>query len=183
MPMIPTSENGASADKFFTRQSGKSTKLVNPSSAFVLDIPIPIAASKALKVSAKTIEYVRLPAKQSSAEDAAMIQAVDFPRVLFQASAYEVAPVMALTRAIMENVYAEVAPMSTIRKVAGINADGALPNSATPAERLRTPAPTMHLTRLKISFGMVAVPPFSWAPPAVERWSSRTKFLFPTVGT
>jgi len=36
--------------------------------------------------------------------------------------------------------------------------------SYSPAGRLKTPAPTIFLTKLKISFGMVAVPPPE-APP------------------
>lgn len=48
--------------------------------------------------------------------------------------------------------------MSAMRMVAGMSAEGALPKADIPAGRERTPAPTMHLTRLKISSGMVAVP-------------------------
>jgi hypothetical protein len=77
---------------------------------------------------------------------------------------------------------------------AGMTADGAFPNAATPAPKrdenhvscktkgpryfhlnafqgdvpagkLRTPAPTILLIRLKTSLGMVAVPPDSLAPP------------------
>jgi hypothetical protein len=46
-----------------------------------------------------------------------------------------------------------------IRERAGTMAPGLLPKAAIPAGRLRTPTPTMALTRLKISLGMVAVPP------------------------
>mmetsp|Transcript_1559 Transcript_1559/g.2653 ORF Transcript_1559/g.2653 Transcript_1559/m.2653 type:complete len:103 (+) Transcript_1559:1313-1621(+) len=50
-----------------------------------------------------------------------------------------------------------------IKATAGSTAEGAFPNAAIPAGRDSTPAPTIDLTRLKISLGMVAVP-----VPAVE---------------
>ena len=61
-----------------------------------------------------------------------MIQDVSVPRVLSHASAYDVAPVMEQTRAMSMKVYAEMAPIATTRAVAGIRADGALPNAAIP---------------------------------------------------
>jgi hypothetical protein len=68
-------------------RSGNSTVVVNPRSACVRVTLIPFADSNALNVSANTIEYVKFPAKQSNADDAAMIHAVAFPRVFSQASA------------------------------------------------------------------------------------------------
>ena len=62
-------------------------------------------------------------------------------------------------------------PMAAMRPTAGIAPDGALEKAAIPAGRDRTPAPTMDLTRLKISSGMVAV------PPPTERVSSPTALL------
>jgi hypothetical protein len=46
-----------------------------------------------------------------------------------------------------------------MRALAGTKALGALPKAAMPAGKPNTPAPTMALTKLKISLGMVAVPP------------------------
>ena len=45
-----------------------------------------------------------------------------------------------------------------MRTTAGSVADGAFPNAATPAGKLSTPAPTIPLTKLKTSFGIVAPP-------------------------
>ena len=50
-------------------------------------------------------------------------------------------------------------PIRTMRTAAGRAALGALPNATMPAGKPRTPAPTMPLTRLKMSSGTVAVPP------------------------
>jgi hypothetical protein len=49
-------------------------------------------------------------------------------------------------------------PIPMISATAGRTALGALPNAAMPAGIARTPAPTMDLTKLKISCEMVAVP-------------------------
>mmetsp|Transcript_8563 Transcript_8563/g.18256 ORF Transcript_8563/g.18256 Transcript_8563/m.18256 type:complete len:83 (+) Transcript_8563:1255-1503(+) len=49
--------------------------------------------------------------------------------------------------------------MEAMRAIAGNMADGALPKAEIPAGKLKTPAPTIDLTKLKISLGMVAVPP------------------------
>lgn len=74
---------------------------------------------------------------------------------------------MAQTRPMREKQYPEIQPKSAMRIDAGTTAEGALANAATPAGRESTPAPTMFLTRLKISLGIVAVPPDDWgfAPP------------------
>jgi len=48
--------------------------------------------------------------------------------------------------------------MMPIRRVAGRIALGAFPYAAMPAGKLKTPAPTMDLTKLNISTGMDAVP-------------------------
>jgi hypothetical protein len=48
--------------------------------------------------------------------------------------------------------------MPMISATAGNTALGALPNAAIPAGIARTPAPTMDLTKLKISCDTVAVP-------------------------
>ena len=61
-----------------------------------------------------------------------MIQDVSVPRVLSQASAYDVAPVIEQTRAINMKVYAEIAPIATTRAVAGMRALGAFPKAAIP---------------------------------------------------
>ena len=65
----------------------------------------------------------------------------------------------------MLNVYAEMNPIVAIKTVAGNTALGALPNAAMPAGIARTPPPTIVLTRLKISFGIVAVPVPLLVPP------------------
>mmetsp|Transcript_50767 Transcript_50767/g.99248 ORF Transcript_50767/g.99248 Transcript_50767/m.99248 type:complete len:86 (-) Transcript_50767:551-808(-) len=85
--MIPTRENGARDDKFFTKHNGRSTNDVNPNKEFVRVTLIPMAARRSLKVSAKIMEYAKFPAKQSKAEDAATIQAYFLPRVFSHASA------------------------------------------------------------------------------------------------
>ena len=78
---------GARVAKFLTRHNGKRTSPVTPSSAFDLVVMMPMVASKLLKVSARIIEYDKFPAKQSRAEEAAIIQDVFVPRVLSHASA------------------------------------------------------------------------------------------------
>ena len=52
-------------------------------------------------------------------------------------------------------------PMTAIIITAGMAAEGALPKFAIPAGKLNTPTPTIALTRLKTSLGMVAVPPLT----------------------
>jgi hypothetical protein len=49
-------------------------------------------------------------------------------------------------------------PMSVMRNIAGSIADGAFPNDAIPYGNVNTPAPTIDLTKLNISFDIVAVP-------------------------
>lgn len=104
MPIIPTSENGASRAKFFTKHSGNNTEPVKPTNAWERVAATPAAANKSLLVSAKIIEYDTIPAKQSNAELVATIHAVLVPRVLSHASEYDVAPVRLHTRAIIEKV-------------------------------------------------------------------------------
>jgi hypothetical protein len=69
-----------------------------------------------------------------------------------------------------EKQYPEIPPKSAMRMDAGRTADGAFANDAMPAGNESTPAPTIHLTRLKISLDIVAVPP-------------PTALLGPSVGT
>ena len=57
---------------------------------------------------------------------------------------------------IRENPYGLKIPIPMTSMVDGNSADGALPNAAIPAGRPRTPAPTIDLTKLKISFGIEA---------------------------
>ena len=56
-------------------------------------------------------------------------------------------------------------PVRIINPYAGNNAVGWSPNAAIPAGKPNTPAPTIALTKLKISLGMVAVPPVVSPPP------------------
>ena len=56
-----------------------------------------------------------------------------FPTVSSQASEYDMVFVAWQTRPIKPNVYAEITPIKVMRMVDGITADGALPNTATPA--------------------------------------------------
>jgi len=71
--------------------------------------------------------------KQSKAEESAITQDVFVPRVLSQASLYDVAPVILHTRAISMKVYADIPPIAVVSRVAGMSALGALPKAAIPA--------------------------------------------------
>ena len=55
--MIPKRLNGAKEDKFFNKHKGKSTTDVIPNSVFERVKFNPILAKRALKVSARIIEY------------------------------------------------------------------------------------------------------------------------------
>jgi hypothetical protein len=59
-------------------------------------------------------------------------------------------------------------PKSAMSPIAGTTADGALPKAAMPLGKVNTPAPTMLLTKLKTSLGMVAVPVPAPAPAALS---------------
>ena len=68
----------------------------------------------------------------------AMINDDFFPTVSSQASEYDMVFVVWQTRPIKPNVYAEIAPIKVMRTVDGITADGAFPNTATPAAQKKT---------------------------------------------
>lgn len=184
IPTIPSKENGARADRFFSRHNGNKTIDVKPSR--VLDrVKLNPAVEKiALKVSAKIMEYASVAQKVLNVQLAAAITLVSFEIVFSHASLYEVEPVYAQTLPIRENPYPESAPMTVMRNVAGIMAEGALPKAEIPAGRLNTPAPTILLTRLKVRPDMDALPPLdedsSPATAAVMNFSFLTR-PFPTT--
>ena len=76
--------------------------------------------------------------------------------VALQASRYDSVLVYAQQRPMRAKPYPESPPMMAIKATAGITALGADPHAAIPAGRLRTPAPTMPLIRLKINSVTVA---------------------------
>ena len=160
IPIIPNNENGANDDKFFTKHNGSNTVVVNPSIAVDRDMLIPnIPINRSLIVSPNTILYVKLPAKQSNADESATIHEDFVPRVTSHASEYDVAPVILQILAIKLNVYPDIVPIIVINAIAGSNAPALLPNAAIPAGKLKTPAPIILFTKLNISFDIVAVPP------------------------
>ena len=53
-----------------------------------------------------------------------------------------------------------------MRPAAGMMAEGAFPNAETPAGKLRTPAPTILLTRLNMRADMVPSPPDVFSIPS-----------------
>lgn len=66
-------------------------------------------------------------------QENAIIQDVDFPTETSQASAYDMVLVDFETRPMRAKVYAEMTPMTAIKMVAGIIAEGAFPKATTPA--------------------------------------------------
>ena len=100
IPIIPKREKGANVARFFTKHSGRSMSVVTPISDLVLVVAIENVDSKSRMESARIIEYDKFPMKQSNADERAITHDVFVPRVLSQASAYDVAPVILHTLAI-----------------------------------------------------------------------------------
>ena len=85
IPIMPASEKGARDDRFFIKQRGRRTSVVTPSRTFVLPQSYPIVERRALKLSAKTIEYARMAHPVLNVQDTEGIQLVSVPTVLSQA--------------------------------------------------------------------------------------------------
>jgi hypothetical protein len=95
------------------------------------------------------------------------IQLVRSDTVADHASRYEVVPVYAQHRPIKAKPYPDNPPIAAMRAIAGRTAPGADPHAAIPAGKLSTPAPTIPLTRLKMSCVTDASPPPP-PPPVVD---------------
>ena len=74
------------------------------------------------------------------------------------ASRYDFVFVYAQHRPINANPYADNPPINAINDTAGITPDGASAKAAIPAGNVKTPAPTIPFTRLKMSCVTVASP-------------------------
>lgn len=157
--MTPTKLKGANDCRFFIQQSGNKIQTVTVTNILVLSVD-GSRWNKLVKVSANTIEKARHAKKVLNVVEIAGIQAVLLPTDRLQASLKLVAPsVYAQTFPIIANPYADKMPIPVIKERAGNKADGELPKAAIPAGKLSTPTPTMALTKLKTSLGIVAVPP------------------------
>mmetsp|Transcript_35577 Transcript_35577/g.86098 ORF Transcript_35577/g.86098 Transcript_35577/m.86098 type:complete len:268 (+) Transcript_35577:674-1477(+) len=156
IPKLPTSENGANDDKFFMRHNGNKTAPVNPNVTGTFAAAMPAVDKRLTKVSPKIIEYANVAKIVLSVTAVAGSQLVFGETVADHASLYEDVLVYAQHRPINANPYPDNAPIIEISATAGTTADGALANAAIPAGRLRTPAPTIPLTKLKQSCVTVA---------------------------
>lgn len=135
IPIIPISEKGAREARFFIKHSGNNTNPVTPRSDCVRVAAIPTLAKRLVMVSAKIILYDKFPNQQSMKQEKAMMADVDFPTVASHASEYDRVLVALDTLPMSPNVYADMMPMTAMRMVAGIMAEGAFPNIATPEQR------------------------------------------------
>lgn len=154
IPITPNRLNGANDARSFIQHNGNSTTPVSANNTIVL-LSVP---NRLEKVSASTIENARHARLVFIVADHAGIHPVPGPTDFSHASLYDVAPVYAHTFPIIANPNPDSAPMTAMSATAGRTAERADPNAAIPAGRERTPTPTMALTRLKTSVGMVAVP-------------------------
>jgi signal recognition particle subunit SEC65 len=87
------------------------------------------------KVSAKTMLKAVQAINVLAVADHVGIHEDPSPTLFDQASRYEVAPVYAQVRPMIEKPYAERIPIIIIKTAAGIRAEGASPKAATPLVR------------------------------------------------
>ena len=136
IPIIPRREKGARDARFFSKQSGKRIKEVIPIRVLLLVRFNPTVEKRALKVSAKIMEYDKVAKTVIKVQLAAGITLVSSLIVFSHASRYEFVFVYAQTRPIKENEYPDKPPIPAISTAAGTMADGAFPKAAIPTQSI-----------------------------------------------